>query len=99
MTRRAQLLLGLVAGGALVGATVLQARAVQTGSPVTVATVAPAPTGIAAEGRVVAYPGAQVKIGAERAGRLVRVLVEEGDAVRTTSTRRRATTRRRALAP
>ena len=31
MTRRAQLVLGLLAGGALVGATVLQARAVQTG--------------------------------------------------------------------
>ena len=83
MTRRAQLLLGLLAGGALAGATVLQARAVQTGSPVTVATVPKAPSGIAAEGRVVAYPGAEVKIGAERAGRLVRVLVEEGDAVRS----------------
>jgi RND family efflux transporter MFP subunit len=82
MTRRAQLVLGLLAGGALVGATVLQARAVQTGSQVTVATVPPAPTGIAAEGRVVAYPGAEVKLGAERAGRLVRVLVEEGDLVR-----------------
>jgi RND family efflux transporter MFP subunit len=82
MTRRAQLVLGLLAGGALVGATVLQARAVQTGSPVTVATLPEAASGIAAEGRVVAYPGAEVKIGAERAGRLVRVLVEEGDSVR-----------------
>ena len=82
MTRRAQLVLGLLAGGALVGATVLQARAVQTGSPVTVATLPEAASGIAAEGRVVAYPGAEVKIGAERAGRLVRVLVEEGDCVR-----------------
>ena len=57
MTRRAQLVLGLLAGGALVGATVLQARAVQTGSPVTVATLPQASSGIAAEGRVVAYPG------------------------------------------
>jgi RND family efflux transporter MFP subunit len=81
MTRRAQLVLGLLAGGALVGATVLQARAVQTGSQVTVATVPPAPAGIAAEGRVVAYPGSEVKIGAERAGRLVRVLVQEGAVV------------------
>jgi RND family efflux transporter MFP subunit len=31
---------------------------------------------------VVAYPGAEVKVGAERGGRLVRVLVEEGRAVR-----------------
>jgi HlyD family secretion protein len=38
--------------------------------------------GVAAEGRIVAYPGAEVKVGAERAGRLVRVLVQEGDAVR-----------------
>jgi RND family efflux transporter MFP subunit len=82
MTRRAQLVLGLLMGGAVVGATVLQARAVQTGPQVTIATVPAAPSGIAAEGRVVAYPGAEVKIGAERAGRLVRVLVEEGDAVR-----------------
>jgi HlyD family secretion protein len=37
---------------------------------------------VAAEGRVVAYPGAEVKVGAERAGRLVRVLVQEGQAVR-----------------
>jgi len=36
---------------------------------------------VAAEGRVVAYPGAEVQVGAERAGRLVRVLVQEGQAV------------------
>jgi len=41
-----------------------------------------ATAGIAAEGRVVAYPGAEVRVGAERAGRLVRVLVEEGALVR-----------------
>jgi RND family efflux transporter MFP subunit len=83
MTRRAQLVLGLMAGGAVAGATVLQARAVQTGSQVTIATLpTAAPSGIAAEGRVVAYPGAEVRVGAERAGRLVRVLVQEGDLVR-----------------
>jgi RND family efflux transporter MFP subunit len=85
MTRRAQAILGLLAGGALVGATALQARVAQTGGTPTVAALpaAPAlPAGIAAEGRVVAYPGAEVRVGAERAGRLVRVLVEEGDAVR-----------------
>jgi HlyD family secretion protein len=36
---------------------------------------------VAAEGRVVAYPGAEVKVGAERAGRLVRVVVQEGQSV------------------
>jgi RND family efflux transporter MFP subunit len=76
-------MLGLLVGGALVGASVLQARAVQTAPQATTA-VPPAarPTGIAAEGRVVAYPGAEVRVGAERAGRLVQVLVEEGARVR-----------------
>ena len=80
MTRRTQVRLGLLVGGALVGATVLQARAIQSGHPAGAVAPpsAPVSTGIAAEGRVVAYPGAEVRVGAERAGRLVRVLVEEG---------------------
>ncbi len=85
MTKRTQVILGLMVGSALVGATVLQARVAQTGSAPTMAVLpatAPPAEGIAAEGRVVAYPGAEVRIGAERAGRLVRVVVEEGDAVR-----------------
>jgi RND family efflux transporter MFP subunit len=66
-----------------VGATVLQARAVVQPPPAPATEPAsPLPTGIAAEGRVVAYPGAEVRVGAERVGRLVRVTVEEGDAVR-----------------
>ena len=84
MTRRMQVVFGLLVGGALVGATVLQARAVvqPAGARATEA-APPAPdAGIAAEGRVVAYPGAEVQIGAERAGRLVRVLVAEGASVR-----------------
>jgi RND family efflux transporter MFP subunit len=84
MTMRTQLVLGLLVGGAIVGATVLQARAVVQPPPAAVATVpTPAPhAGIAAEGRVVTYPGAEVRVGAERVGRLVRVTVEEGDTVR-----------------
>ncbi len=84
MTTRSRLVLGLLVGGALVGATVLQARAVvppPPAAPAPAAAAAPA-SGIAAEGRVVAYPGYEVRVGAERAGRLVRVLVEEGDVVR-----------------
>ena len=75
-------LTGLI-GVALLGATVLQARNASR-PPQGAATVAPAPSerGVAAEGRVVAYPGAEVKVGAERAGRLVAVLVREGDLVR-----------------
>jgi RND family efflux transporter MFP subunit len=85
MTTRAKLVLGLLVGGVLVGATALQARIAQTGLPAVVAearVAPPTPAGIAAEGRVVAYPGAEVRVGAERAGRLVRVRVEEGDTVR-----------------
>ena len=85
MTTRARLVIGLLVGGALVGATVLQARVAQTRlAPAAAPPAAPQaqPAGIAAEGRVVAYPGAEVKVGAERAGRLVEVRVEEGDLVR-----------------
>jgi len=83
MTKRTTVLLGLAAV-ALAGATALQARGT-AGAPVSGATgsaAAPADRGVAAEGRVVAYPGAEVRVGAERAGRLVRVLVEEGQKVR-----------------
>lgn len=70
-------------GVALLGATMLQAR--NASRPTQgAAAVAPGPSerGVAAEGRVVACPGAEVKVGAERAGRLVAVLVREGDPVR-----------------
>lgn len=85
MTRRGWAVLGVLVAGALMGAGVLQARVGQTGATAMVATLPPAPrlaTGVAAEGRVVAYPGAEVRVGAERSGRLVRALVEEGDSVR-----------------
>jgi RND family efflux transporter MFP subunit len=82
MTKRKALGFGLVALAAVAG-TVLQARGLVSPRPAA-APVAekPAATGVAAEGRVVAYPGAEVRVGAERDGRLVRVLVEEGAAVR-----------------
>jgi RND family efflux transporter MFP subunit len=82
MTKRKALGFGLVALAAVAG-TVLQARGLVSPRPAA-APVAekPAATGVAAEGRVVAYPGAEVRVGAERGGRLVRVLVEEGAAVR-----------------
>jgi RND family efflux transporter MFP subunit len=68
-------------GLALLGVTVLQARSMQP--PVAAAAPSTAlPVGIAAEGRVVAYPGAEVKVAAERGGRLVRMLVEENQPVR-----------------
>ena len=86
MDRRIAWALGM-AGLGLVGATVLQVRGAGPASAATPAPGAhpPAPAadrGVAAEGRVVAYPGAEVRVGAERAGRLVRVLVQEGRTVR-----------------
>ncbi len=89
MAKRATWILGTFGLG-LLGLAALPA---QVSSPAAAATPAPANTTnphtpraaesrVAAEGRVVAYPGAEVKVGAERAGRLVRVTVQEGDRVR-----------------
>jgi HlyD family secretion protein len=72
-------------GMALLGATALQAvgpggRAGASGDAA--AATATAPRRIAAEGRVVTYPGAEVRVGSDRAGRIVGVRVVEGDVVR-----------------
>jgi HlyD family secretion protein len=84
MKTRTLVIMGL-AGLALAGAASIQAR-----GPAATTSAAWAPPSmpahadgfVAAEGRVVAYPGAEVKVGAERAGRLVRVAVQEGQTVR-----------------
>ena len=73
-------LLGVV-GAALLGTTVIQARG-PAAAPVLPVVTAPTRGPVAAEGRVVAYPGAEVTVGFERAGRLVRVAVQEGQAVK-----------------
>jgi RND family efflux transporter MFP subunit len=83
MTKRSAAGVGLV-GLALAAGTVLPARGALSPSAASAsvaAVAAPAP-GVVAEGRIVAYPGAEVRVGAERAGRLVSVLAEEGAAVR-----------------
>ena len=71
-------------GLALVVATVLQARSagVTATAPRLAAAAGTHGHEVAAEGRVVTYPGAEVRVSAERGGRLVRLDVEEGDAVR-----------------
>jgi HlyD family secretion protein len=77
-------------GVGLTAATIFQANAVCTsnalaGTSRTAADAGPASLAshrVAAEGRVVAYPGAEVKVAAERGGRLLRVTVEEGQIVR-----------------
>lgn len=77
-----KILLLTAAGAALLSLTVFQAL---QASPSAARPAAPAPAlvrTLAAEGRVVAYPGAEVSLGAERAGRLLQVRVEEGQRVR-----------------
>jgi len=85
MAKRMAFGFGAVALAAVAG-TVLQARGVAApraaGGTAQTAVEKPSAAGVAAEGRIVAYPGAEVRVGAERGGRLVRVLVEEGAAVR-----------------
>ena len=83
MKGRGWAILGVAAAG-FAGAVVLRAGAPATAAsagtatpPTTRATYRP----VAAEGRVVTYPGGEVVVGAERSGRLVRVLVEEGQTV------------------
>jgi RND family efflux transporter MFP subunit len=75
-------LLPAAAGVVLLSVTVFQAlQAAPTATP----PQAPAPAltrTLAAEGRVVAYPGAEVSLAAERTGRLVQVRVQEGQRVR-----------------
>jgi RND family efflux transporter MFP subunit len=68
-------------GIALLAGTIKQVQ--PQPSPAAAATAPGAPIGgVAAEGRVVAYPGFEVTIGADAVGRLLRVNVEEGDLVR-----------------
>jgi HlyD family secretion protein len=71
-------------GLGLAVATALQARsaAVTAVSPRVAAAAGAARGDVAAEGRVVTYPGAEVRVSAERGGRLVRLDVREGDPVR-----------------
>lgn len=70
------------AGVALLSATVFQALQASAPAPRPAAPARAASRVLAAEGRVVAYPGAEVSVSAERAGRLVRVLVAESEAVK-----------------
>jgi len=68
-------------GIALLAGTIMQAQTQGQPAPA-LAAANPSLEGVAAEGRVVAYPGFEVTIGADAVGRLLRVNVEEGDLVR-----------------
>lgn len=70
-------------GIGLFGAFIWQARQAQgAGSPSNPVAVAATDNGTRAEGRLVAYPGAQVTVGTDLAGTVARVLVQEQDRVR-----------------
>ncbi len=69
-------------GLALLAGTVMQAQPRAQAAPIAAARAGSPKSGVAAEGRVVAYPGSEVTIGADAVGRLLRVNVEEGDLVR-----------------
>jgi RND family efflux transporter MFP subunit len=71
-------------GLGLAVATAFQARsaAVTATAPRVAAAAGAAGHDVAAEGRVVTYPGAEVRVSAERGGRIVRLDVQEGDPVR-----------------
>jgi len=70
-------------GLALLAGTVIQAKPQALADANAATAVGGAPlSGVAAEGRVVAYPGAEVTVGADAIGRLLRVTVEEGDLVK-----------------
>jgi RND family efflux transporter MFP subunit len=75
----------VVAGLALAALSVIRAAKVSgAGVPSPERAPAAAVAGsrqVAAEGRVVAYPGGEVVVGTERTGRLVRVVATEGQAV------------------
>jgi len=70
-------------GLGLLGATVLQALNARGMAPPPLVPPAPPARHVAAEGRVFAYPGAEVRVSAERGGRLVRLAVEERQRVGT----------------
>lgn len=80
MKTRALAVMGIIGVG-LTAATVLQARSASAPAPHS-RPPDPERREVAAEGRVAAYPGAEVRVAAERGGRLLRVLVDEAQAVR-----------------
>jgi RND family efflux transporter MFP subunit len=78
-----QTALAVVIGLGLLLASALQAARLGGAQPAPASpTARTEPREVAAEGRVVAYPGAEILVGAERSGRLERLLVEEGQAVK-----------------
>jgi len=72
---------GLIGVGLAI-ATALQARSASVATTAPRQPLADSPGDVAAEGRVVTYPGAEVRISAERGGRLVLLPVQEGERVR-----------------
>jgi HlyD family secretion protein len=81
---RASLIVTILVGVGLATVTAIQARSLGAPPPAPEVDAAAAAVrrSVAAEGRLTAYPGAEVRVAAERAGRVIRVLVQEGQAVK-----------------
>ncbi len=75
-------ILFVILGIALVFVTVVQLRAMRPARAAATQKPAPAAKTISAEGRLVAYPGAEVTVGSDVAGTIARLTVEEKQSVR-----------------
>ena len=81
--KRASLIVTVLIGIGLATVTAIQARSLGTPPPPPkVDAAAGTHRYVAAEGRLTTYPGAEVRVAAERGGRVVRVLVQEGQVVK-----------------
>jgi RND family efflux transporter MFP subunit len=81
--KKVTLTLPVLAAAAALAGGAIQARGPASRAAVPVpAAPAPVQTVVAADGRVVTYPGGEVVVGAERGGRVVKLLVDEGRTVR-----------------
>src|SRR5689334_1682435 len=84
MKKKTTLTLALAAAAALAAGAIQARGPAGTGASTATAAAPPASSAhalVAADGRVVTYPGGEVVVGAERAGRVVRLLVDEGRVV------------------
>lgn len=75
-------ILFVIIGIALLVVTVAQVKAMRQSRPVAAPPTAAAPAQISAEGRLVAYPGAEVTVGSDVAGTIERLPVTENQKVR-----------------
>jgi RND family efflux transporter MFP subunit len=81
---KGRMVVPFVVGLAILGLLALEAKgpAVHSAASAVSSSAVPASRAVSAEGQIVTYPGAQVVVGAEQQGRLVRVTFDEGQRVK-----------------